>query len=121
MKSSLSTYKNYLKKNLIKFDPNQELAMTAIDQFLSNQFSLKSKIYKKLLSPGKSKNGIYLYGEAGVGKTMLMDICFSSIKIKKKKRIHFQEFMIDIHNRLHKIRNSKQIKDPLASFAEEVA
>ena len=101
MKSSLSTYKNYLKKNLIKFDPNQELAMTAIDQFLSNEFSLKSKIYKKLLNPGKSKNGIYLYGEAGVGKTMLMDICFSSIKIEKKKRIHFQEFMIDIHNRLH--------------------
>ena len=41
MKSSLSTYKNYLKKNLIKFDPNQELAMIAIDQFLSNEFSLK--------------------------------------------------------------------------------
>ena len=121
MKSSLSTYKNYLKKNLIKFDPNQELAITAIDQFLSNEFSLKPKIYKKLLKRGKSKNGVYLYGEAGVGKTMLMDICFASIKIKKKKRIHFQEFMIDIHNRLHKIRDSKQIKDPLATVAEEVA
>ena len=46
MKSSLSTYKNYLKKNLIKFDPNQELAITAIDEFLSNEFSLKPKIYK---------------------------------------------------------------------------
>ena len=121
MKSSLSTYKNYLKKNLIKFDPNQELAITAIDQFLSNEFSLKPKIYKKLLKRGKSKNGVYLYGEAGVGKTMLMDICFASIKIKKKKRIHFQEFMIDIHNRLHKIRDSKLIKDPLATVAEEVA
>ena len=121
MKSSLSTYKNYLKKNLIKFDPNQELAMTAIDQFLSNEFSLRPKIYKKLLKRGKSKNGVYLYGEAGVGKTMLMDICFASIKIKKKKRIHFQEFMIDIHNRLHKIRDSKLIKDPLATVAEEVA
>ena len=38
MKSSLSTYKNYLKKNLIKSDQNQELAMIAIDQFLSNEF-----------------------------------------------------------------------------------
>ena len=32
MKSSLSTYKNYLKKNLIKFDPNQESAMKIIDE-----------------------------------------------------------------------------------------
>ena len=69
----------------------------------------------------RTKNNPVLIGEAGVGKTMLMDICFASIKIKKKKRIHFQEFMIDIHNRLHKIRDSKQIKDPLATVAEEVA
>ena len=121
MKSSLSTYKNYLKKNLIKFDPNQETAMKDIDEFLSLEFSEKPKLYKNFLKRRKSKNGIYLYGEAGVGKTMLMDICFSSIKIKKKKRIHFQEFMIDIHNRLHKIRNSKSIKDPLITVAEEVA
>ncbi len=121
MKSSLSTYKNYLKKNLIKFDPNQETAMKTIDEFLSLEFSLKHKLYKNFLKRRKSKNGVYLYGEAGVGKTMLMDICFSSIKIKKKKRIHFQEFMIDIHNRLHKIRNSKSIKDPLITVAEEVA
>ena len=121
MKSSLSTYKNYLKKNLIKFDPNQETAMKDIDEFLSLEFSVKPKLYKNFLKRRKSKNGIYLYGEAGVGKTMLMDICFSSIKIKKKKRIHFQEFMIDIHNRLHKIRNNKSIKDPLVTVAEEVA
>ena len=38
-----------------------------------------------------------------------MDICFNSINIKKKKRIHFQEFMIDIHNRLHEKRKSKNI------------
>ena len=121
MKSSLSTYKTYLKKNLIKFDPNQESAITVIDKFLLDEFSIKQKIYQKLLKRGKSKNGIYLYGEAGVGKTMLMDICFSSITIKQKKRIHFQEFMIDVHNRLHKIRESKSIKDPLVTVAEEVA
>ena len=121
MMSSLSTYKNYLKKNLIKFDPIQESTMIVIDELLSYEFSLKSKFYKNFLKRRKSKNGIYLYGEAGVGKTMLMDICFSSIKVKKKKRIHFQEFMIDIHNRLHRIRNSKSIKDPLVTVAEEVA
>ena len=64
MKSSLSTYKNYLKKNLIKFDPNQEFAMTAIDEFLSFEFSLKTKFYKNFLKRRKSKNGVYLYGDA---------------------------------------------------------
>ena len=62
MKSSLSTYKNYLKKNLIKFDPNQESAMLAIDEFLSFEFSLKPKFYKNFLKRRKSKNGVYLYG-----------------------------------------------------------
>ena len=68
MKSSLSTYKNYLKKNLIKFDPNQESAMKIIDEFLSLEFSLKPKFYRNFLKRRKSKNGVYLYGEAGVGK-----------------------------------------------------
>ena len=49
MKSSLSTYKNYLKKNLIKFDPIQESTMIVIDELLSYEFSLKSKFYKNFL------------------------------------------------------------------------
>ena len=46
MKSSLSTYKTYLKKNLIKFDPNQESSITVIDKFLLDEFSIKQKIYQ---------------------------------------------------------------------------
>ena len=59
MMSSLSTYKNYLKKNLIKFDPIQESTMIVIDELLSYEFSLKSKFYKNFLKRRKSKNGIY--------------------------------------------------------------
>ena len=38
---------------------------------------------------------------------MIMDMCFSISNITEKRRIHFQEFMIDIHNRLHEIRKYK--------------
>lgn len=121
MKSPLSTYNDYLKKNLIKFDANQELAMTEIDKFLSECLSLETSIYRSIKKRKKLSKGIYLHGEAGVGKTMLMDMCFSSIDIKKKKRIHFQEFMIDVHNRLHNIRKNKNISDPLLVIGREVA
>ena len=68
-----------------------------------------------------NKKGIYLWGKAGSGKTMIMDMCFSISNINEKRRIHFQEFMIDIHNRLHEIRKNISIKDPLLVVAKEIS
>lgn len=44
---------------------------------------------------------LYMWGSTGCGKTYLMDLFFENITIKKKKRIHFHDFMIDIHKRIH--------------------
>lgn len=44
--------------------------------------------------------GIYLYGDVGRGKSMLMDLFYSVAPITAKQRIHFHEFMLDIHARL---------------------
>ena len=121
MKSPLSTYNDYLDKNLIQVDDQQKSVIKEIDSFLSESLNKSSSIYLSIKKRKKLSRGIYLYGEAGVGKTMLMDICFNSINIDKKKRIHFQEFMIDIHNRLHEKRKSKNISDPLLSVGREVA
>ena len=52
---------------------------------------------------------------------MIMDMCFSISNINEKRRIHFQEFMIDIHNRLHEIRKNISIKDPLNIVAKEIS
>ena len=52
---------------------------------------------------------------------LLSYVSFSVSNIKGKQRIHFQEFMIDIHNRLHEIRKNTNIKDPLNLVAREIS
>ena len=62
--------------------------------------------------------GIYLWGGVGRGKTFLMDLFYSSLDIKKKKRIHFHRMMSDVHSRLKKISGTE---DPLNEVAAEIA
>ncbi len=76
--------------------------------------------------------GIYLYGGVGRGKSMLMDLFYSVAPIPSKRRIHFHEFMLDIHARLkewhdHSVRkraqhgNNTGKDDPIPSIAKQIA
>ena len=53
------------------------------------------------------KKGFYLYGDVGVGKTMILDFFFSQIK-QKKKRLHFNEFMLNFHDFVQETKNKKE-------------
>src|SRR5262249_61886388 len=57
---------------------------------------------ERALAPLK---GIYLYGDVGRGKTMLMDFFFESSSVVRKRRAHFHEFMLDVHERIYLIRD----------------
>ncbi|MDX3927590.1 MAG: cell division protein ZapE [Shinella sp.] len=48
--------------------------------------------------------GLYIHGGVGRGKTMLMDMFFDLVPIRRKRRSHFHEFMADVHDRIHKHR-----------------
>ena len=45
--------------------------------------------------------GLYIYGEVGRGKTMLMDLFFEASPVVRKRRAHFHEFMLDVHERVY--------------------
>ncbi|WAO85545.1 Hypothetical protein NCS54_00278900 [Fusarium falciforme] len=56
--------------------------------------------------PNNLPRGLYLYGDVGCGKTMLMDLFYETLpaSVKSKTRIHFNNFMQDVHKRLHRIK-----------------
>ncbi|MGM0422396.1 MAG: cell division protein ZapE [Pseudomonadota bacterium] len=68
--------------------------------------------------------GVYMYGGVGRGKTFVMDLFYDFTDTPQKKRQHFNEFMLDIHTRLHKRRQSgstRRIDADLLTVAEDIA
>ncbi|HYS47539.1 MAG TPA: cell division protein ZapE [Xanthobacteraceae bacterium] len=66
--------------------------------------------------------GLYIFGEVGRGKTMLMDLFFAASPVVRKRRAHFHEFMIDVHERMHawrqrRARGEEAGDDPIAPVA----
>lgn len=62
----------------------------------------ENTIFNKLFSTKqKAPKGLYIYGAVGGGKTMLMDIFCDSSNIEKKRRVHFNAFMVDVHSKIH--------------------
>jgi len=72
--------------------------------------------------------GLYIFGDVGRGKTMLMDLFFALSSVTRKRRAHFHEFMADVHERIHEYRqkiksgaivDDDPIKHSAAAIAEE--
>ena len=65
--------------------------------------------------------GLYLWGDVGRGKSMLMDLFFENAQVAPKERIHFNEFMVDVHARIHEQRQKAGTADPIAPVGREIA
>ncbi len=70
--------------------------------------------------------GLYIWGDVGRGKTMLLDLFFKSVQLPAKRRVHFHAFMADVHRRLYSWRlahKAGQVRgeDPIAPVAAALA
>jgi cell division protein ZapE len=70
--------------------------------------------------------GLYIYGDVGRGKTMLMDLFFEASPVDRKRRVHFHEFMLDVHEHVNAVRQKMKSgahegQDPIKLVAEQLA
>ena len=72
---------------------------------------------EKFLGKNGTPKGIYIHGDVGRGKTMLMDLFFASLKVQAKRRIHFHAFMQDIHKRRQALKDG----DVMAQIAKDLS
>jgi len=95
---------------------------TFADQLKDYRPSLAQNFWNRLIKSGTpfDKRGLYLYGDVGRGKSMLMDLFFAHVKVAKKRRVHFHQFMLEIHARLHQLQNDA-VTDVLPSLAKQLA
>jgi len=97
-------------------DPAQLRAVQALDQCASEWTHYKHKrgnSLKKLINHPDIPKGVYLYGGVGRGKSFLMDCFFQAVPIERKTRLHFHEFMREVHRELRDLQGTVNPLDEL--------
>ena len=104
------SFKEFCEINKLELNAQQVKIISSLEKFLDYRETILSRFIKK-----KEKLCFYLYGEVGVGKTMLLNFAFERLKIRKHRQ-HFNEFMINFHN----FRHEKKDNNTITSFVKEL-
>ncbi len=103
----LSAYAELTDARVFVHDPAQAKVLGRLQE-LGNQLVRGSSSFARMLlgTNGSGPKGVYLWGGAGGGKSMLMDLFFQHVKTERKRRVHFHAFMQDVHAAIHTARKS---------------
>jgi len=102
-------------------DPAQERAVAALQRCADDWAQYKTKrssALKKLVNHPDIPRGVYMYGGVGRGKSFLMDCFFNAVPLKRKVRLHFHEFMREVHRELASLQGTA---DPLDVLGARIA
>ena len=98
-------------------DPAQLRAIDALERCAAEWVVFKkrrSTALKKLVNRPDIPRGVYMHGGVGRGKSFLMDCFFGAVPLKRKVRLHFHEFMREVHLELHGLQGTANPLDELA-------
>ena len=114
----LAAYDALIAAGELKADSQQAAAAARLD-VLANELEHPRRtgfLRRRTLAP----RGVYLWGDVGRGKSMLMDLLFAQVSIPAKRRVHFAEFMLEVHGRLA-IERRREAGDPIPPVAAALA
>lgn len=115
------TYLAELAAKGFQSDPAQLRAVDALQRCARDWAAYKSRrsnALKKIVNHPEVPRGVYMYGGVGRGKSFLMDCFFNAVPLKRKVRLHFHEFMREVHRELQDL---KGIADPLEELGKRIA
>ncbi len=125
----LARYRAWRDDGRLKHDPAQELAAEKLESLAralgdyhpngGGAGGLWARLGLASTPPAPPPMGLYIFGQVGRGKSMLMDLFFAGAPLARKRRVHFYAFMQEVHDRIHQRRNEKG--DPIVPVARAIA
>ncbi len=127
-------YGHLVERGEIADDPAQLVVVAALDRLIgeiaTKRLAKKSSslgwLFGKRQDNKEAVKGLYVHGGVGRGKTMLMDMFFELVPVRRKRRAHFNDFMADVHDRIQRHRAARKegtVKedDPIPPVARDLA
>jgi cell division protein ZapE len=115
----LAQYRDAITRGELRLDAAQENAVHRLNELARALVQKPAFIlFGKKPPPPR---GLYIWGDVGRGKTFLMDLFFGAAKVAKKRRAHFNRFMVDVHARIHAERQRAGSSDPIPVIARALA
>ncbi len=114
-------YRQALKERGYSADAAQLAAVDALERCENewlDYLQRRGNAISRLLVRPPIPRGVYMHGGVGRGKSFLMDCFFRSVPLKRKTRLHFHEFMREVHRELQELRGTA---DPLDELGKRMA
>ena len=114
----LTAYKALVATGELRPDADQAAAAARLDALAAELAHPRTTgLFRKRAIPAR---GVYLWGDVGRGKSMLMDLFFRHADIAAKRRVHFAEFMLEVHGRIA-VERRQEAGDPILPVAHDLA
>ncbi|MEO0500932.1 MAG: cell division protein ZapE [Pseudomonadota bacterium] len=117
-----TAYQALIETGELRPDADQAAAAARLDALEAELEAARQTpgLLTRLFGGGDTSHprGLYLWGEVGRGKSMLMDMFFAEVDIERKARVHFAAFMLDCHDVMKRARAAD--RDPMGAVIEKV-
>jgi cell division protein ZapE len=120
MSKIATTYAALVAAGELRPDPEQQAAAARLDQLAAELEATPKRgsvLWRMLGKAPDPPRGIYLWGDVGRGKSMLMDLFYDQLQVRRKRRVHFHAFMLEVHSRIAAERET-QAGNPIPPVAE---